>query len=118
MRRRILLNAGSEIFTKDDQSEIDIDAGTMVLAGAIYAGCRIGWNHQTWLGKNASLDLDVAENLVLGGYGVDDTGELVRRGAAIRASGAIDIAVAGHQNDVSVSLSAWTALLPSLWMGR
>ena len=88
-----LLEVGSAVLlmSAGDDSLINLQAQDLLLVGSLYAGASVdGAGNVEWSGGPADIEV-TADTVILGGQGIDDSGNDVARGGAMNATGHIKV---------------------------
>lgn len=103
------IGSGVEVSTSADDSRIELTAVDAEIVGTVSAGGSLNTDSDTvWTGRNSAIEMDLSGDLVVGGTGVDENGNLIDRGGNLQSSQSIEIA-ARH-----VSINSLSRLMTDL----
>ena len=95
------IQAAVVLYSIENDSLIDIDAGSVQLTGSVYGGAGLNDQEQpVWSGQRATVHVRAEYSLTVGGKGYDDNGALVDRGGVVKATGLVDMQADGSSGTV------------------
>ena len=101
----------AQLYTKGDNSAINIESETLALIGTVYAGAAFDeTNGYSWTGKAANIDIETENEIVIGGKGLDGSYNLVDFGGRIVSTGQLYLDAGTDENGVGISQSALSAV--------